>query len=346
MKVGFVAGYSSANLQLPLAEVLEAERLGFDSVWTSEAYGSDAVTPAAWLLARTTRIRVGTAIMQMPARTPTCAAMTTMTLNALSGGRFLLGIGPSGPRVIEGWYGVAYGRSLTRTREYIDVIRKIAAREAPLTHEGFHYQIPYHGSDATGLGVPIKSILHEDRNLRIYTAAVTPKGLACAAEIADGVFPIWMNPERPDLYEPHFAAGIAAAGGKRTRAGLDVAPFVPIVVGDDLDACRRPIKDHLALYIGGMGPRQKNFYAEYASRMGYESVVPGIQDLYLGGRKPAAAAAVPDRLVDEIALIGPPARIRERLGAWKEAAKRGQISSLLVTGATVPAMRLLAEELL
>jgi alkanesulfonate monooxygenase SsuD/methylene tetrahydromethanopterin reductase-like flavin-dependent oxidoreductase (luciferase family) len=160
------------------------------------------------------------------------------------------------------------------------------------------------------------------------------------------VFPIWMNPERTDLYEPHFAEGIAATGGKRTRADLDVAPFVPIAIGEDLDACRRPIKDFLALYIGGMGPRQKNFYAEYATRMGYAAVVPKIQDLYLGGQKPAASAAVPDRLVDEIALVGPPARIRERLVVWKEAARRGHIGSLLATGATVPALRLLAEELL
>ena len=208
MRLGVVAGYAPAALNVPMDEILEAERLGYDSVWTSEAYGSDAVSVASWILARTTRIRVGTAIMQMPARTPTCAAMTAMTLNALSGGRFLLGIGPSGPRVVEGWYGVPYGRPMTRTREYIDIIRQIARRQAPLRHEGFHYQIPYKGADGTGLGRPMQSILHADEQLRIYTAAVTPAGLATAAEIADGVFPIWMDPERFDLIGPHLAGGL------------------------------------------------------------------------------------------------------------------------------------------
>ena len=221
MKLGFVAGYGAAQLQLPMDQVLEAERLGFDSVWTSEAYGTDAVSTAAWILARTSRIRVGTAIMQMPARTPTCAAMTAMTLSALSGSRFLLGLGPSGPRVVEGWYGVAYGKPLARTREYIDVIRQVAARQAPLVHQGRLYNIPYAGADATGLGAPMQSILHADPGLKIYTAAVTPKGIECAAEIADGVFPIWMNPERPDLIEPHVAAGLARGAAGRTRAALD-----------------------------------------------------------------------------------------------------------------------------
>src|SRR5262245_12807387 len=208
MRLGYVAGYGASQLELPMPQIMEAERLGLDSVWTSEAYGTDAVSTAAWILARTKRIRVGTAIMQMPARTPTCAAMTAMTLNAMSGGRFILGIGPSGPRVIEGWYGVPYGKPLARTREYIDIVRKIAAREAPLVHHGSHYRIPYDGPDGTGLGTPIKSILHADRTLRIYTAAVTPKGIACAAEVADGVFPIWMDPRRPELIEPYVAEGL------------------------------------------------------------------------------------------------------------------------------------------
>jgi F420-dependent oxidoreductase-like protein len=344
VKLGLVAGYAPASLHLPEAEILEAERLGYDSVWTSEAYGSDAVSPAAWLLAKTTRIRVGTAIMQMPARTPTCTAMTAMTLNLLSGGRFLLGIGPSGPRVSEGWYGVPFGSAPARTREYIAIVRKIAAREEPLVHDGRYYQIPWHGPGASGLGSPIKSILHADRGLRIYTAAVAPKGLELAAEIADGVFPIWMNPERPDLYEPHFAAGLAKSG--RSRQAFDVAPLVQVVLGDDLDACRRPVREHLALYIGGMGPRERNFYNDYAKRMGYEADAVRVQELYLAGEKAAAAAAVPDRLVDEVALVGPAARIRERLVAWREAARRGHVGAMLFAGATVPALRLLAEELL
>lgn len=346
MRLGVVAGYSPAAVNLPLEEILEAERLGYDSVWTSEAYGSDAVSVASWILARTTRIRVGTAIMQMPARTPTCAAMTAMTLNALSGGRFLLGIGPSGPRVVEGWYGVPYGRPMTRTREYIDIVRQISRRRAPLRHDGFHYQIPYKGADGTGLGRPMQSILHADEELRIYTAAVTPTGLSTAAEIADGVFPIWMDPERFDLIGPHLQAGLAKGGQGRTLADFDVAPFVPVALGDDLDACRAPIRAHLALYIGGMGPRQKNFYTDYVRRMGYAAEADQIQTLYLAGRKDEAAAAVPDQLVDAIALVGPAARIRERLTVWKAAATRGEIGSILLARASVDALRLVAEELL
>jgi F420-dependent oxidoreductase-like protein len=345
MRLGFVAGYGVAQVELPFAQIMEAERLGFDSVWTSEAYGTDAVSTAAWILARTTRIRVGTAIMQMPARTPTCAAMTAMTLNGLSGGRFVLGLGPSGPRVVEGWYGVPYGRPLARTREYVAIIRQVAAREAPLVHQGREYRIPYDGEDATGLGVPMKSILHADRGLRIYTAAVTPKGLALAAEIGDGVFPIWMNPGRPDLIEPHLAAGLARAAG-RTRAGFDLAPFVPVSLDDDLDAARAPVRAHLALYIGGMGPRGRNFYTDYARRLGYEEAAARIQEHYLAGRRAEAAAAVPDALIDDVALVGSAARIRERLAAWKEAGRSGRVGSLLAAGASLPALRLLAEELL
>jgi F420-dependent oxidoreductase-like protein len=346
MKLGFVAGYGATQLELPMTQVEEAERLGFDSVWTSEAYGTDAVSTAAWILARTRRIRVGTAIMQMPARTPTCAAMTAMTLNSLSGGRFILGIGPSGPRVVEGWYGVPYGRPLARTREYIDIIRQIAAREAPLLHQGPHYRIPYDGVDATGLGAPMKGILHADRGLRIYTAAVTPRGIACAAEIADGVFPIWMNPDRPELIEPHVAAGFARAAMPRERAAFDVAPMVPVSLHADLERARQPVRVHMALYIGGMGPRGRNFYNDYTRRMGFEAAAIRIQDLYLAGAREAAAAAVPDRLIDEVALVGPAARIRARLAAWKDAGRKGTVGSLLAAGCSVEALRLLAEELL
>lgn len=344
MRLGLVAGYGPTALGVPMTEILEAEQLGFHSVWTSEAYGSDAVSVAAWILARTTRIHVGTAIMQMPARTPTCAAMTAMTLNGLSGGRFLLGLGPSGPRVVEGWYGVPYGRPMTRTREYIAIIRQVAAREAPLEHVGLHYQIPWQGPGASGLAVPMKSILPPDPGLPIYTAAVTPAGLRLAGELADGVFPIWMNPERLDLIRPHLEQGFAAGG--RDPAGFDVAPFIPVSLGDDLEACRVPVRAHLALYIGGMGPRDRNFYADYAGRMGYAGEARQIQDLYLAGRKEEAAAAVPARLVDEIALVGPAARIRERLAAWRGAAREGGVRSLLLAGASIPALRLLAEEIL
>lgn len=346
MKLGFVAGYGAAQVNLPMDLVVEAERLGFDSVWTSEAYGTDAVSTAAWILARTTRIKVGTAIMQMPARTPTCAAMTAMTLDALSGGRFVLGIGPSGPRVVEGWYGVPYGKPLARTREYIDIVRQIAARKAPLVHQGADYRIPYDGPGATGLGAPMKSILHADPALKIYTAAVTPKGLALAAEIADGVFPVWMNPERPDLIWPHLEAGFARAGGSRDRSRFDVAPLVPVSLGDDLEAAYGPVRDHLALYIGGMGPRGRNFYFDYACRLGYAGEAQRIQDSYLAGERAAAAAAVPAQLIDAVALVGPAGRIRERLATWKAAARNGQVSAMLLAGCSAEAMRVLAAELL
>ena len=195
MELGLLAGAFGSQMKIPIDRIRQAESAGFTSVWTAEAYGSDAVTPAAWILAQTEKIKVGTAIMQMPARSPAMTAMTAMTLNQLSGGRFLLGLGPSGPQVIEGWHGVAYGRPLTRTKEYIDILRQIFAREGPATYDGYHYQLPYRGEDGTGLGKPLRSILAADTSIPIYTASISPKGVECSAEVADGVFPVWMNPD-------------------------------------------------------------------------------------------------------------------------------------------------------
>jgi len=346
MKLGLMAGYSPAQVELPMEQIFEAERLGFDSVWTAEAYGSDALTPAAWVLAKTSRIKVGTAIVQMSARTPTCTAMSAMTLSAMSGGRFILGIGPSGPGVIEGWHGVAYGRPLTRTREYVDILHKIFARRAPLEHDGYHYQIPYRGADAKGVGRPMKSILHSQYPIPIYTAAITPAGLRCAGEVAEGVFPVWMNPQRCDLIGPFIEEGLAKAEGDRTLADFDVAPMVSVVMGDDLEQCRASVKAYFALYIGGMGPPGHNFYNDYAVRMGYADQARKIQQLYLTGKKVEAAQVVPDQLVDDCALVGPAERIRERLAVWKEADRNGQIGSMLIGGASIDALRVLAEELL
>lgn len=346
MKLGLFTGYSGPKYSIDMDLVLEAERLGYDSVWTSEAYGSDAVTPAAWILAQTSRINVGTGIIQMPARTPACAAMTAMTLQALSGGRFILGIGPSGPQVIEGWHGVAYGRPLTRTREYIDIIRQALAREAPVTHDGYHYQLPYQGPDASGLGKPLKSILHGDPSLKIFTAAVTPAGLRTSAEIADGMFPIFMSPERFDVFQGDLEAGFAKAGGGKGLADFEIAPIVPLAMGGDIEACRMPIRRHLALYIGGMGAPGKNFYNDYAKRLGFEEAAVKMQQLYLTGKKAEAEAAVPEELIDAIALVGPAGRIRERLSVWKDAAKQGEVSSLLLSGGSIEALRFVAEEVL
>ncbi|OGL06417.1 MAG: LLM class F420-dependent oxidoreductase, partial [Candidatus Rokubacteria bacterium RIFCSPLOWO2_02_FULL_68_19] len=332
-------GYSGSTFTLNLPLILEAERLGFHSVWAAEAYGSDAVTPLAFVAARTERIYLGSAIMQMPARTPAMTAMTATTLDQLSGGRFLLGIGASGPQVIEGWHGVAYGKPLGRAREYVAVVRAIWQREKPLEHTGEHYQIPYAGPDATGLGKPLKSILHGRADIPIYLAAIGPKNVALAAEIADGWLPIFFSPERMRMYRPSLDAGLAQSGGKKSLAMFDIAPTVRIALGDDVAACRTLMKPQLALYIGGMGARGENFYNDLARRYGYEAAAETIQDLYLSGKKAEAVAAVPDALVDEVALCGPRERIRDRLSAYKEAGV-----TTLICGTSQPeAVRLMAE---
>jgi F420-dependent oxidoreductase-like protein len=345
MRLGILSRYAGEAGGPSMDHVLEAERLGYDSVWSGESYGTDAVTPIAWVLARTSKIKAGTGIMQMSARTPTCAAMTAATLQAMSQNRFLLGIGPSGPQVIEGWHGMPYGKPLTRTREYIAVVRRVFAREAPLQHQGEHYQIPYSGPGATGLGKPLKSILHPNPDLKIYTAAISPAGLKTAGEIADGVQPIFMSPEQTGLVSEHVLAGMAAAGGK-SLADFDIAPFVRVAMGSDLAACRDKIRPEMALYIGGMGARSKNFYNDLVKRMGYEEAAGKIQDAFLAGRRQEAAAAVPDRLIDETALVGPPERIKDRLQAWKASAKEGSVGTLLLGGASREALRVVAEAVL
>jgi F420-dependent oxidoreductase-like protein len=346
MRLGITLNMFGPAPALDLDLVLEAERLGYDQVWCGEAYGSDAVTPIAWVLARTTRIKAGTGIMQMPARTPACAAMTAMTLQRLSGNRFLCGVGPSGPQVIEGWHGVPFGKPLGRTREYIEIIRKIIAREAPLTHEGEHYQIPYRGAGATGLGKPLKSILHAEPGMKFYTASFTPAGLRLAGEIADGTLPIFMSPEKADAVAKPILEGMAKAGKPADLVAFDIAPYTKVRVGRDLEACRDEVRPELALYIGGMGARGKNFYNDYTRQLGYEAEAARIQDLFLDGKKKEAAAAVPDRLIDEIALLGAPERIRDRLQAWKAIAREGKVGTIVLTGATAEALRIVAEAVL
>jgi len=323
--------------------VLEAERLGYQSVWTGESYGADVVTPIAWVLARTTRIKAGTGIMQMSARTPSCAAMTAMSLQNLSGNRFLCGIGASGPQVIEGWHGQPYGKPQARTREYVAIIRKILERKAPLEHQGEHYQIPYAGPGASGLGRSLKSILHGDPGLKIYTAVTSPVGLRTAGEVADGTLPIFMSPEKSHLVTGPVQEGMAKAGKAKSLADFDISPYVRVCMGDDLAACRDAIRPELALYIGGMGARSKNFYNDVAKRMGYEGEATEIQNLFLDGKRKEAAAAVPDRLVDEISLVGSKERIRDRLQAWKAAAKENKVGSMLLSGVRAEWLRPLAE---
>ncbi len=345
MKLGMGLGYSPAKLTIPMDDILAAEKAGFDSVWAAESYGSDAVSVAAYVLASTSKIKAGTAIMQMQARTPTMVAMTAMSLNALSGNRFLLGIGPSGPQVVEGWYGQAYGKPLTRTKEYISVIKQVIAREGPLEHDGELYQFPYRGEGSSGLGKPLKSILHSTSEVKIYTASITPAGLRCAGEVSDGVFPIWMNPDKFEIIGQHVEEGFAKADGEKSYDNFDVAPFVPVAMGDK-DFCTMAMKPMFALYIGGMGAKSKNFYNDYAKRLGYEEAAETIQDLYLDGKKEEAALAVPDSLVDECALIGPPERIKERLHSWKELDKTGRIGTLVLGNVNAKSIEVIANEVL
>ena len=345
MKLGMGLGYSPAKLTIPMDDILAAEKAGFDSVWAAESYGSDAVSVAAYVLASTSKIKAGTAIMQMQARTPTMVAMTAMSLNALSGNRFLLGIGPSGPQVVEGWYGQAYGKPLTRTKEYISVIKQVIAREGPLEHDGELYQFPYRGEGSSGLGKPLKSILHSTSEVKIYTASITPAGLRCAGEVSDGVFPIWMNPDKFEIIGQHVEEGFAKADGEKSYDNFDVAPFVPVAMGDK-DFCTMAMKPMFALYIGGMGAKSKNFYNDYARRLGYEEAAETIQDLYLDGKKEEAALAVPDSLVDECALIGPPERIKERLHSWKELDKTGRIGTLVLGNVNEKSIEVIANEVL
>jgi F420-dependent oxidoreductase-like protein len=340
MRLGLVTGYSGPRMQSTIDLILEAERLGFDSVWSGEAYGSDVITFLAYVGARTSKIKLGAGIMQMHARTPAMTAMTAMTLDGLTNGRFIIGLGPSNPQVVEGWHGVPYGKPLQRYREYIAIVRRILAREVPLEFSGQEYQIPYRGPGATGLGKPLKSILHGRPDIKIYTASIGPKGIELAAELADGLLPVWMSPDwYEQLYKPHLAAGFAKAGPGKSPENFDLAPFATCVLGNDVAKCREPVKANLALYIGGMGARSKNFYNSYVRQFGYEELARRLQDLYLSGRKNEAQAAVPDELVDAVALVGPRERIRDQLERWKSS----PIKTLLIGTSQPEALRVVAE---
>jgi F420-dependent oxidoreductase-like protein len=340
MRLGLNMGYTGAELRLDVQLVQDADRLGYHSVWTAEAYGSDAVTPLAWLGAVTFRIHLGTAIMQVAARSPAMTAMTAMTLDALSGRRFLLGLGVSGPQVVEGWHGQPFGKPLGKMREYIGVVRTILAREKPLEHSGNHYQVPYAGPGATGLGKPLKSILHGRGDLPIYVAAIGPRNVALAAEIADGWLPVFFSPARIGLYRAALEEGFARrAPGLAPPTAFDIAPTVVVICGPDVRACRAQVKPRLALYVGGMGARGRNFYNDLACRYGYEADARRIQDLYLAGKREDAIAAVPDALVDEIALCGPRERIRDRLAAYREAG----VTTLICATGQPDTVRMMAE---
>lgn len=343
MRLGINLGYQDwgRGLSSALATAQEADRLGYHSGWTAEAYGTDSVTPLTWLMAHTERMNWGTAIMQMPARTPAMTAMTAATLDLMSDGRFLLGLGLSGPQVVEGWHGQRYGKPLVKTREYVEIVREILRREKPLEYHGEHYDIPFTGEGATGLGKPLKLIVHPKRaDLPIYIAAIGPKNVELAAEIADGWLPIFFSPYRlQETYGAALDAGFAKAGGGKDLKSFDIAPTISVLIGDDLETLRGFVKPMAALYIGGMGARGKNFYNDLACRYGFEAEAKEIQDLYLDGKKAEATAAVPDDLVDEIALIGPRERIVDRLDAWKES----DITTMILGSSQPEALRLMAE---
>ena len=338
MKLAIGIGYSGGRVELPIDMVQRAEQLGYDSVWSAEAYGSDAVTPLAYLAAQTSRIKLGTGILQIPARTPAMCAMTMSTLDALSGGRVLVGLGMSGPQVIEGWHGVSYGRPAARIREYVEILHKIWDRREPVAFDGKVYRLPYQGADASGLGKPLKSILHS-RRLPVYLATMKPLSIRITAELADGWLPIWFSPYRMSMFTADLEKGFARAGNGKSLDTFDVVAGCTVVIGDDVEACLAQLKPTLALYVGGMGAKGRNFHNEMVSKYGYADVAAEIQDLYLAGRKQEATALVPDELCDEISLCGPPARIRERFGAWQQAG----VKTMMVQSSQPEALALMAD---
>jgi F420-dependent oxidoreductase-like protein len=318
VKLGYHTGYWSSGPPTGVTDAIaSAEKLGFDSIWTAEAYGSDCLTPLAWWGASTSRVRLGTNILQISARTPVATAMAAMTLDHLSGGRFVLGLGASGPQVVEGWYGQSYPKPLARTREYIDVVRAILKRDAPVTHAGEFYPLPYPGG--TGLGKPLKSTVHPLRtDIPIMLGAEGPKNVALAAEIADGWLPMFFSPKTDGFYRKALAEGFARPGARHTLADFEVPAFLSVIIDDDVEAAADRIRPSAALYIGGMGAKSMNFHADVFERLGYPGEVEKIQQLFLGGQKAEAVAAVPTALIEDIALIGPAAKIRDELRKWEE----------------------------
>ena len=331
LKLGLAQGYWGAAPHPNFVGIAQvAERLGFDSVWSAEAWGNDAFTPLAWIGAQTEKIKLGTAVVQLSGRTPTSCAMHALTLDMLSNGRFMLGLGVSGPQVVEGWYGRPFPKPLARTREYIDIIRQVFAREAPVTNDGPHYPLPYKGDDAAGLGKPLKPIVHPLRNrIPIYMGAEGPKNIALAAEIADGWLPLFYNPYDESVY---------AESLKNAPADFDIAQMVTVTITDDVDAGLLAFKYFLSFYVGGMGAKTTNFHKNLFIRMGYEAEAEKIQQLFMEDKRDEAARVIPDALADAMSLVGPVDRIRERLQAWQDS----RVTTLLVTANDVDSLRAIA----
>jgi F420-dependent oxidoreductase-like protein len=339
MKLGISIGYSGADMRMPIDKVLRAEELGYDSVWTAEAYGSDAVTPLAYIAALTRRIRLGTGIMQLAGRAPAMAAMQAATVDALAGGnRFILGLGVSGPQIVEGWYGQPWGRPYYRLKDYTRIMKKVFAREAPVTHKGKEFTLPYTGPGATGVGKPLKSILHMNPNIPVWLGSGTETNVRLAAEVADGLLPLGFSPTTAAIYKPWIEEGFARAGKGKGWKDFEVQSSVTVDVTDDIRGALRRMKPNIALYVGGMGHRDTNFHNDMMVRRGYGEAAKTIQELYLAGRKAEAIEAVPDEFCDDGALVGPPARIRERFRAWEDS----DVTGLTING-NDQAIELMAE---
>jgi len=328
LKLGLQTGYWAGGPPPGMIETIrEAEGLGYDSVWTAEAYGSDCLTPLAWWGSSTTRIKLGTALVQISARQPAATAMAAMTMDHLSGGRFVLGLGVSGPQVVEGWYGMPFAKPLARTREYVGILRDIWARSGPVTNEGPHYPLPIEGG--TGFGKPLKSSIHPLReDIPIFLGAEGPKNIALAAELCDGWLAMLLSPEHMDPYQEALAEGFACEGARRSFEDFEVAATVPLIVSDDVQGALDALRPYYGLYFGGMGAKGKNFHANVPIRMGYQREIEEIQDLYLSGKKDEACAAIPAELIEQLSLVGPKEKIRDDLERWRESI----VTTLLVSG--------------
>jgi F420-dependent oxidoreductase-like protein len=339
MKLGVSVGYSGADLRLPIERVQRAEALGYDSVWTAEAYGSDAVTPLAFIAAQTSRIRLGTGIMQLAGRTPAMCAMQAATVDALAGGgRFIAGLGVSGPQIVEGWYGQPWGRPYYRLRDYVQIMKKVFERKEPVTHEGREISLPYTGPGAMGVGKPLKSILHMNPSIPVWLGSGTETNVRLAGEVCDGLLPLGFVPDTAKMYRPWLEEGFARAGNGKSFKDFEIQAGCTVIITDDVRSAFRQMKPQIALYVGGMGHRNKNFHNDMMVRRGYSDAAAAIQELYLAGRKGEAIEAVPDEFCDDGALVGPVARIRERYRAWEDSGATG----LTISGDDT-AMELMAE---
>jgi F420-dependent oxidoreductase-like protein len=319
MKLGLHLGYSGATLNVPVELVQRAEELGYDSVWTAEAYGSDAVTPLAFLAGKTSRIKLGTAIMQLAARTPANCAMSAATVDALAGGgRFIAGLGVSGPQIVEGWYGQPWGKPYWRIKDYVEIMRKVFAREAPVAHSGTEISLPYTGPGAMGVGKPLRSILHMRPDIPIYLGTGNEATVKLTAQIADGWLPLGFVPGSMPEYRPWLEEGFRRAGKGKGFASFEIQASAHVVVDGDVKSALAKLKPEVALYVGGMGHRDKNYHKDIMIRRGFGAAAQRIQELYLAHRKEEATAAVPDEWVDLKSLVGPPARIKQRFRAWED----------------------------